>query len=172
MLWDHSGGVKTGLFIDELFDNDVMYLYELRQALGCGAAAESEGTETPEDTFEVTPLGPTGGEIKGTFDEPALTHPEERYEFFLDDTDGSEEVIYYMLDAANDEAEDIAEHGALLVTEHQLLDKDGKPSLTVDMSLQDSPYGKVCILKPRSVWMRMDAYSIGSYVFSYDGKTV
>lgn len=33
VLWDHGGGSKTGLFIDELFDNDVMYLYELGTAL-------------------------------------------------------------------------------------------------------------------------------------------
>ena len=33
VLWDHGGGALTGLFIDELFDGDVMYLYELKQAL-------------------------------------------------------------------------------------------------------------------------------------------
>ena len=36
VLWDHGGGALTGMFIDELFDNDVMYLYELRQALAEG----------------------------------------------------------------------------------------------------------------------------------------
>ena len=36
VLWDHGGGALTGMFIDELFDNDVMYLYELRQALADG----------------------------------------------------------------------------------------------------------------------------------------
>ena len=33
VLWDHGGGSKVGLFIDELFDGDVMHLDELRQAL-------------------------------------------------------------------------------------------------------------------------------------------
>ena len=33
ILWDHGGGAMTGLFIDELFDNDIMHLYELKQAL-------------------------------------------------------------------------------------------------------------------------------------------
>ena len=33
VLWDHGGGALSGLFVDELFDNDIMYLYELRQAL-------------------------------------------------------------------------------------------------------------------------------------------
>jgi len=34
VLWDHGGGSKTGIFIDELFEGDVMYLDELRNALG------------------------------------------------------------------------------------------------------------------------------------------
>ncbi len=36
VLWDHGGGALTGLFIDELFNNDVMYLYQLKQALADG----------------------------------------------------------------------------------------------------------------------------------------
>ena len=39
VLWDHGGGAKTGLFIDELFDGDVMYLDELKQALADGGVA-------------------------------------------------------------------------------------------------------------------------------------
>ncbi len=33
VLWDHGGGSKTGIFTDELFEGDVMYLDELRTAL-------------------------------------------------------------------------------------------------------------------------------------------
>ncbi len=33
VLWGHGDGAKTGIFVDELFDNDVMRLDELRQAL-------------------------------------------------------------------------------------------------------------------------------------------
>ena len=36
VLWDHGGGALTGLFIDELFKGDVMYLPELTQALADG----------------------------------------------------------------------------------------------------------------------------------------
>ena len=36
VLWDHGGGAKTGLFIDELFDGDILYLDELHQALEGG----------------------------------------------------------------------------------------------------------------------------------------
>ncbi len=36
VLWDHGGGSRTGLFVDELFDNDILYLHELGRALGDG----------------------------------------------------------------------------------------------------------------------------------------
>ena len=36
VLWDHGGGSKTGIFIDELFDGDFMYLDELKKALEDG----------------------------------------------------------------------------------------------------------------------------------------
>ena len=39
VLWDHGGGAKTGLFIDELHDNAFMDLSQLRQALADGGAA-------------------------------------------------------------------------------------------------------------------------------------
>lgn len=38
ILWDHGGGSRTGLFVDELFDGDVMGLDELGQALAAGGA--------------------------------------------------------------------------------------------------------------------------------------
>ncbi len=36
ILWDHGGGSKTGLFIDELFSGDFMALDELKEALAAG----------------------------------------------------------------------------------------------------------------------------------------
>ncbi|MBR2529380.1 MAG: hypothetical protein IKE58_13045 [Blautia sp.] len=33
VLWDHGGGSRTGIFVDELFGGDILYLYELGQAL-------------------------------------------------------------------------------------------------------------------------------------------
>ena len=36
VLWGHGGGGATGLLIDELFGGDIMYLYELNQALSDG----------------------------------------------------------------------------------------------------------------------------------------
>ena len=36
VMWNHGGGSKNGIFIDELFDRDSMYLYELENALKDG----------------------------------------------------------------------------------------------------------------------------------------
>lgn len=36
VLWGHGSGGETGLLIDELFDKDIMYLYELKRALSDG----------------------------------------------------------------------------------------------------------------------------------------
>lgn len=36
LLWDHGGGSRTGLFVDELFGNDIMVLSELGEALTDG----------------------------------------------------------------------------------------------------------------------------------------
>lgn len=36
ILWDHGGGARTGMFFDELFSDDIMYLFELKQALEDG----------------------------------------------------------------------------------------------------------------------------------------
>ncbi len=33
VLWDHGGGAKSGLFVDELYDGSIMHLKELKQAL-------------------------------------------------------------------------------------------------------------------------------------------
>ena len=36
VLWDHGGGSRTGIFVDELYNNDILYLYELGEALKDG----------------------------------------------------------------------------------------------------------------------------------------
>lgn len=33
VMWDHGGSSRTGILVDELFNNDILYIYELKQAL-------------------------------------------------------------------------------------------------------------------------------------------
>ena len=46
VLWDHGGGSRTGIFVDELYDGDILYLYELGQAL------EDSGVEMEAVLFD------------------------------------------------------------------------------------------------------------------------
>ena len=47
VLWDHGDGARSGLIIDELFDRDILYLYELKQALADGERALRPSSSTP-----------------------------------------------------------------------------------------------------------------------------
>ncbi len=158
-----NGLTVSGIVDDELLD-----------ALGInGEKPVEEEVEEPENDDPLTDaLDGMDSKITGDFDEPALVHPEERYEYLLDEAEGPEEVLYVMLDAANDETEDIEAHGALIIKEHQQVDENGNALLTVDMSIQNTPYGKAMILKTQMLWMKYYVYCFGHYGFSYDGSTV
>lgn len=110
--------------------------------------------------------------VSGEFDEPALIHPEERYETFFEKTDGSDTMMFALLDSMNDEAKDIEQYGALYITENVGLNSKGKPSVKLKMAIQDSPYGKVICSEQQFLWMKVNTYSIAPYLFMYDGETV
>lgn len=135
------------------------------------ALAEESTVTDSETSIPIQSLGSMGEEVTGDPDEPALKNPKERYEFFMDSTDGSEYMMYVMLDSANDEASDIAEYGALYITENQFLNDEGKPTAHIDISLQSTPYGTVMVASTKFLWMEFTSYSIGTHTWSYDGET-
>jgi len=135
------------------------------------ALAEESTVTDGEDSVPIQSLGSMGGEVTGDPDEPALKNPEERYETFFEKTDGSDYLIFVALDNMNDEADDIAEHGALYITENQFLNGEGKPTAHIDISLQSTPYGTVIIASTKFLWMEFTSYSIGTHTWSYDGET-
>ncbi len=147
---------------------------ELLNSLGIDEEKNKEQAEKEVDETNNTPTGSIsmGNSVTGSFDEPALINPEERYETFFEKTDGSEYPMYVLLDQMNDEAKDIEEYGALYITENLNLNNDGKPLLKLKMAIQDSPYGIVMIGEESFLWMKMNTYSINTYTFIYDGKTV
>ena len=133
------------------------------------------GEASPDADEQALPAAsfPMGGAVTGDFDEPALIDPEERYyEYFVEETDGSEYLVFVMLDTMNDEARDIEEHGALYITENQFLNKQGKPAVKAKLALQDSPFGRVLISEVQMLWTKVNTYSIGTYTFVYDGDAV
>lgn len=157
---------------------------ELLAALGLSDSPDEEShTETDAETDAETDTEtdddavPTatvdfGGSVTGEFDEPALVNPRERYETWFDKTDGSDYAVFAMLDAMNDEAADIEKYGALYVTEHPMLDDQGRPTLTTELALQDGPYGKMICTQTQILWMKALTYTVGEDMFIYDGDTV
>ena len=74
-------------------------------------------------------------------DTPALKNPEERYEIFFDETDSSENAVYLLLDATNDEAATVEEYGALRMD--NIYYSEGEEVLRSQMLLQTCDYGRL-----------------------------
>lgn len=67
-------------------------------------------------------------------DEPLLTNPRERYEMYTETTDGSDQIMFVMLDSVNDEETIIAESGSITVY-CDLLDDKGDTQVTMIQGL-------------------------------------
>ena len=78
------------------------------------------------------------------FQEPALKNPQDAYDFYIDQSDGSEELLYNMIDAMNDEATIVAENGALHLAAQQY-DAAGEVYLAYNLILQESAFGRMII---------------------------
>ena len=90
---------------------------------------------------------PVPGLTAGGWQEPLPTDPEVLYDVYMDATDGSEQLIFGMIDYMNDEEETIADGHALAMT-HAAMDDRGQPADIVKIYLQDSEFGKVIISVP------------------------
>lgn len=76
-------------------------------------------------------------------DEPALKNPKDRYDIYFDQTDGSEELVFLMVDGVNDEAADVEAHGSL-VMKHRFL-VAGMPMIKTNIILQNSEFGPMIV---------------------------
>jgi len=76
-------------------------------------------------------------------DTPALKNPEERYAFFMSETDGSENFIYAILDAMNDEATTVEEYGAMRMDQAYYM--EGQEVMRNQMLLQTCDYGRMTV---------------------------
>lgn len=93
------------------------------------------------------------------FQEPALENPQDAYDFYMEKTDDSEQLLYGTLDHMNDEAAIVEEHGALHAYT-QMYDPSGLPYASLLLTLQDSPFGRMMISSVEEV--HTDIYTIGS----------
>ena len=76
-------------------------------------------------------------------EKPSMTLNESLYEFLMEETDGSEELIYMMLDWMNDELSEIEEYGAIKGDVYARLTDDS--FIRVYQCVQDSEYGIILI---------------------------
>lgn len=133
--------------------------------LAVGALAE--GAE-PTPALSIQP-----GEVTGEFDAPAFTNPEARYtEYFVEKTDGSENGIFMFLDFMNDEAEDMKDGGALVITESWDISEGNPPGAQVFIRLQQSPYGPMMIARAATPSIGETVYFCGEYAFMVGGSGV
>lgn len=134
---------------------------------------QSEGTgDATKKADLVASMDLSSIKVTGDMDEPAFTNPEARYEIWMDKTDGSELLIYAMLDMNNDEKNDIQSSGALYISHHTNISARGIAYGNVEYSLQYSPYGRVLIADASFLLMKYYGCLIGNYQFWYDGVTV
>lgn len=100
----------------------------------CGCALAEDGADLPD----TKPL-PTA--VPGR-PEPPLKNPQDYYEIYVDQTDGSEELIYMMLDITNDEEALVDEHGSVTLVA-QVVDEHGNCVSTIYTGLMKCEYGLV-----------------------------
>ena len=100
----------------------------------CGCALAADGANLPD----TKPL-PTA--VPGR-PEPPLKNPQDYYEIYVDQTDGSEELIYMMLDITNDEEALVDEHGSVTLVA-QVMDERGNCVFTTYTGLMKCEYGLV-----------------------------
>ena len=75
----------------------------------------------------------------------ALVDPQERYEILMEETDGSEEMVFYLIDVLNDEEELVKSDGSVLIRQY-MLKNDGQTAIELaqlDTRLFICEYGRV-----------------------------
>lgn len=112
-------------------------------------------------------LGLAEGTATGDFEAPAPLNPQERYEEPVEETEGNDQLLFMTLDARNDEAADIEEYGALYITEHPVQNEVSGVMASVEMSIQDCPYGRVICSAMQLQGIDATLYSIGERTFIY-----
>ncbi len=85
-----------------------------------------------------------GTALAENWDAPALKNPKERYEIYFEETDGSENQLFGLLDAMNDEAETVAKHGCLKVIISNV-DAQGEKQSSIYTYVQDSEFGHMIV---------------------------
>ena len=100
------------------------------------------------------------------WDTPALKNPKDRYEYYVEKTDGSDTAVYVMLDAANDEAAVVEEYGALKII-NNFVDEDGETTSSIYTWVQNSEFGRMVINSYTEMLFLGSVYTVGPHNYSY-----
>lgn len=99
-----------------------------------------------------------------SWDEPALKNPQDAYEFFIEESDGSDQMIFGMIDIMNEELAIAEEHGAVKFI-MSYIGPDGTPMITVNNYLQLSEFGNVHIVETSFFGVVSTVYNIGTNMY-------
>lgn len=99
-----------------------------------------------------------------SWDEPALKNPQDAYEYFIEESDGSEQMLFGMIDIMNEELAIAEEHGAVKFI-MSYIGPDGTPMITVNNYLQLSEFGNVHIVETSFFGVVSTVYNIGTNMY-------
>lgn len=102
---------------------------------------------------------------------PALKNPQDAYEYFIEETDGSDQMIFGVIDIMNEEAAIAEEHGAVKFT-MSFIGPDGTPMITTYNYLQKSEFGNVHIMETTNWGETSTVYNIGTKMYQLQEDTI
>lgn len=101
------------------------------------------------------------------WDKPSHRNPQDAYDFFIEESDGSEQLVFMTLDIINDEETIVHEAGSLHVDMH-FVDENGNPVYTIHNQLLITDYGKMQIISVDIDGVTKTIYSVGSFLYNYN----
>lgn len=102
---------------------------------------------------------------------PALKNPQDAYEYYIEETDGSDQMIFGVIDIMNEEAAIAEEHGAVKFT-MSFIGPDGTPMITTYNYLQKSEFGNVHIMETTNWGETSIVYNIGTKMYQLQEDTI
>lgn len=102
---------------------------------------------------------------------PALKNPQDAYEYYVEETDGSDQMIFGVIDIMNEEAAIAEEHGAVKFI-MSFIGPDGTPMITTYNYLQKSEFGNVHIMETTNWGETSIVYNIGTKMYQLQEDTI
>ncbi len=109
--------------------------------------------------------------ISESWEAPAIKNPQDAYDYYVEETDGSDQMIFGMIDLMNEELATAQEYGAVRF-DMSYVDTNGEPLITVTNYLQLSEYGNVHIIETTAAGEQHFVYNIGTNMYHLYGDKI